>query len=512
MSEEEIPGERNVITPEEFIDMEHDERAKSKKSGGMFGFFGKKAPMHAPDIRPSPGPRSSEDSLIELGMKVERISSRLEMGEDARKRTEEKLSEVSEKIGELRSSLIDRDKTFNETMAKFDRVSQVTEGLEPEKIRRDLSKKEQEIEQARTMTESNSEKINVLMGKIKAVSDQLDQFKGLKDVVSIAEELDKKIKIVENLKNDTERIAGKTEARLYEVNDTLSNLKSSINKVNATDETIKELLRTVDTLTIKVEKLADKEAMTTNEKDFNEKLAELKFDTESRLAKLLDAIKNIEAGNGGGLSHSSDKLTNSLMNDMSRYKKENDSIAARLEDMSSEVKLLKNATSSKAAGGFKDMLELAGPNVESSLLSGIKRMLDEEDEKYNGRFADVELRLLELSKSVDGRIDRKFAKDPAVSANAPVINMRDAGPQAGGRFASPTGPKQSKPVEVFREPSSTDINSLVKDVYYYLDAGKSEEARSAFIKLLSSYERQESSNPFILAKITELHKRIKQMK
>ena len=52
----------------------------------------------------------------------------------------------------------------------------------------------------------------------------------------------------------------------------------------------------------------------------------------------------------------------------------------------------------------------------------------------------------------------------------------------------------------------------MKDVYYYLDAGKNEEARAAFIKLLSSYERQESSNPFILAKITELHRRIKQMK
>jgi hypothetical protein len=511
MSEEEIPGERNVISPEEFADMEHDERVKVKSGGGMFGIFGKKSP---PAIEPklNSGNRSATDSFTELGMKVERISSRLEMGEDARKRTEERLSELSEKIGELRSSLIDRDKTFNETMAKFDRVSQVTEGLEPEKIRRDLSKKDLQIDQANTMSESNSEKINAIMGKIKAMSETLDQLRGLKDLSSIAEELDKKIKIVDGLKNDTERIAGKTEARLYEVNDTLSNLKSSINKVNATDETIRELLRTVDTLSIKVEKLADKEAMTSNEKDFNEKLAELKFDTESRLAKLLDAIKNIEAGGGGGSSQSSDKLTSSLMNDMSRYKKENDSIAARLEDMSSEVKLLKNATSSKAAGGFKDMLELAGPNVESSILSGIKRMLDEEDEKYNGRFADVELRLLELSKSVDGRIDRKFAKDPAVLANSPVINMKDAGPQLGGRFASISGPKQSKPVEVFRESSSTDINSLVKDVYYYLDAGKSEEARSAFIKLLSSYERQESSNPFVLAKITELHRRIKQMK
>ena len=93
MSEEEIPGERNVISPEEFADMEHDERVKVKSGGGMFGIFGKKSLPHAADLRSSPNPKSSEDNFTELGMKVERISSRLEMGDESRKRSEDHLSE-----------------------------------------------------------------------------------------------------------------------------------------------------------------------------------------------------------------------------------------------------------------------------------------------------------------------------------------------------------------------------------------------------------------------------------
>ena len=48
----------------------------------MFGIFGKKSLPHAADLRSSPNPKSSEDNFTELGMKVERISSRLEMGDE----------------------------------------------------------------------------------------------------------------------------------------------------------------------------------------------------------------------------------------------------------------------------------------------------------------------------------------------------------------------------------------------------------------------------------------------
>jgi len=95
--------------------------------------------------------------------------------------------------------------------------------------------------------------------------------------------------------------------------------------------------------------------------------------------------------------------------------------------------------------------------------------------------------------------------------------MVDSGSEK-GKFASKAGASQARAAQApsdssFRPAlvSTADLNNLVKDIYFYLESGKYEEARSGFIKLLASYERQESSNPFILAKITDLHKKIKQI-
>jgi len=502
MSDEKAKEVDNSIGPQEFADVEY----KEKRSSGPFGLFRKK-PAEESRAASSSQPQG-EDNIVQLSVKLERLAGRLETLEETRRASEERLSDISEKIGELRSSLMDRDRTFSEAMVKFERLSETAEGLEPDKLKRELAKRDQQLEQVKTEVESNKEKISMMVAKQKDIADVMEEIKGMKDLVSVAEELNKKIKIMEGIKADTEKISAKFEAKLYDMNETIGNMKASMAKISANDDAIKELVRTVDSLALKLEHLATKDEANAMEKGLSARMAELKFDTESRFTKVLEAFKLFDDTSGEKGYSALNRKLREVSEEFAEYKKANDEKLSRISGLEEAVKGMNDTMSQKAVLGFEQIMESGGGNLESTIVGEIRRMLKEEDERHNSRFADMELKLLELSKSVDNRIEKKVSKESRATREA-VMNIVDSGSEK-GRF-------EDRPVSKPLLRSSTskdyfqDLNSLVKDVYFFLDSKNYENARTAFIKLLSLYERQESSNPFILAKITDLHKRIKEI-
>ncbi|MBN2094965.1 MAG: hypothetical protein JW727_02860 [Candidatus Aenigmarchaeota archaeon] len=501
-------GDDNVISAEEFRDLESDEKKSESQKGGLFGMF-KKTPPPSASVPHVGGGDSEKDPLVEVSMKVERLSSRFEMLEEARKHTDERLFEMAEKIGELRSTVVERDRAFNDIASKFERISDITEGLEPDKIRKDLAKKDQQIEQVKAQVESDSEKIAVSLKKIKDMNDIIDQIKGFKDLVSVADELGKKIKIVEGLKAETEKTAGKFESRLYQFNESLSRLQGSITKVEANDETLKELLRTVDALSLRVEKALSKTDFDSSEKALDSKFSELRFDTESKLQKVLDAFKKVDEVTGEAAYKALNKKIDDFQRDYSQYKKD---LEARLLKMPASSKSSAQIAASPDGGYEEDIpdkkLGEGGVfgDTELMLVEKMKKMIEDNNEKHSQHMADLELRILELSKSVYHRIERRVVKESKTTRDA-VRNLVASGSEESGFFSK----RASIPVQARPDEPILDMSSLVKDIYFYLDSGNYSEAKAGFIKLLSIYERQESSNPFILAKITDLHKRIKQI-
>lgn len=508
-------GGDNVITPEEFFDLEKQEKEVEKKKEGRLGFLGgkkedleKSADVFGAEMRSS----SSADAMggspgiTDLSIRLERLGGRLEMLEDGRKATELRLSDFSEKIGELRSSLVERDRTLNEVSARFEKLLDATQDLEPQNISRSLQKNEQKLEQANAQIESNSEKVSHLMERMNDMHDAMEQISGMKDLVSVAEELNKKIQVVDSVKRDIERTAGKFETRLYDLTDTLNHSKAALDRVDANGEAIRELLRSVDELSLKTESLAKKDVLLSKEKSLDGKMSEMRFDLEAKIEKLAEIIGKFKSDSGLGVIAELQKEVRVVSEESAQYKKH---LESRIEKLEKELKASKEKNK-ELKSHLKSGAKAGG--LDKKTEANLKR----EFEMVNKRFADIDMKLLELSKSVDHRIERRVTQETRNTRDSMVQNTSlDGGRASFSRtrsmnFGSAGQMEKTKASESLVSPSREEIHSLIKEVYSLLDAGNITAARSRFIRLLSTYESLEDSNPFVLAKITDIHGRLKE--
>jgi len=470
--------EENIITPEEFQDIEKREKEKEKKK---FTLFGRKKNKKK-DLSSLESRDAKKESLVDLTLKLERLLGRVEILENNRSEVNERITNLSERIGELRSSLVELDKNYSELIGKFDTIYDIAKELKPEKILKNLEKKEAEIEKNNAKIESIEDRLKILSGKFKDISNAIEQIKGLKDVVSIADELNKKIKIVEDLKNKTEKNAGTVETLFYELKENLNKIRNNIDKIETNEDTLKELLRTVDRLSLKLTETAQKRELEKVNKELEEKLAELKFDTESKFSDLIEVIKGTNKTTGGI--------------NMTELNKEVEKIKQFFDR---RMETLKREQSGKLAGVDYTYIDNKLKDYEEK----IKKQLDLEKENLNKRFADLEMKLLGLSKKIDSKIENNSYMEKTKKNISPEERLASQINYAKPRYIY-------KPVIINQEESEKKdkIFELINRIQMLINSRNYTEARKQYIHLLSEYEKQEESNPRVLMKITEFHSRL----
>ncbi len=418
--------EGNVMTDEEFRDIEKKEKEIKKK---RFGVFKKKEPVSF-----IPKARNVEGPLQDAILKLERLGGRVEILESTRPETNEKISSVIEKIGELRSSLIERDRSYNKLEKDFDKISEVAKELELDDIFKNLEKKDAKIEKTTAIVESLNDKVSIISKKFAAIHSSVEQIKGLKDVVTITEELNKKISIIEKLKSKTEKNAGKVDSLFYELKETYNKMQTHISKIEVNEDSIKEMLRTVDRLSLKVEDSSSKENMEKLKNECESKLVEFKFDANSKIGELADIIKEVNRKVLGGtktdvqvlkeiirnkivnlpeLKEDLPEMIKSDLNDkLAEYNSQLSDINAKIDKKTGEIVEEKLVDINSAVNEL---------NKSREYLRDVKNKVDpllEEQSKINKEINELKSVNLELTKQVAKKTDE------SVNAKLSEINEK----------------------------------------------------------------------------------------
>ena len=84
--------------------------------------------------------------MIDLKSKIEKINFEIKALKEFRKVTNEKINEMIEKIGELRTSIFEIEKKFNELEAKSGRAIDLYEKLKPESILAEIERQNAKLE------------------------------------------------------------------------------------------------------------------------------------------------------------------------------------------------------------------------------------------------------------------------------------------------------------------------------------------------------------------------------
>ena len=289
-------GEIEEVTPEvieklatqlsEESEMEEQEEKKEKKSGFFSKLFGKKKKEKPKEIESeqiqedSTVPAFEEDDdtqtfqeptesyptsqpsarlsrlnkkVTSIEVEIEKLKTMLETVRETGHITDETIQTISEGIGELRSLIFQTDASLKETMVKMEKIEDDIAEVRPKEIvkkfRESETKNEREdleIEKLQKKSESASEKLNKIYEMLKSID-------GIENLVNVNKKIQEKLKDVDEAVKYIGRIGAKTEKQFMDLSRGLEDLILFKAKQEDLDESLKDIMKSIDALNVKFE-------------------------------------------------------------------------------------------------------------------------------------------------------------------------------------------------------------------------------------------------------------------
>ncbi|MDI6729955.1 MAG: hypothetical protein QMD06_00205, partial [Candidatus Altarchaeum sp.] len=202
-------------------------------------------------------PLAEEKDLTprQIMMEIEKINGKLEVERDMRSNIESHLSDVAEKTGEIRTLVLERDRTFKNIEEEFGKFKVLIEIVQPEQIRKEMNEKEIELLSFKAKLEILNDQFDVQKKNVEKINTTIERIKSFENLSQILKDLDEKISIIENIKRETDRSAGKMEGIFLEMNKRIIEFEKRKNQIDRMDEILRDTVKNLDLFGVKVEKI-----------------------------------------------------------------------------------------------------------------------------------------------------------------------------------------------------------------------------------------------------------------
>ena len=239
----------------------------------------------------------------ELLIKIEKINAVLESFEAFKKFNSERISQVSEQIGELRSNIMNNERDIKTIEVSSTRAVDLVKEVQPEKLMTDIQRQIVRIDTLKTRLDGFEGYYKVLLDEIKNIKSKLTVFRGTEQILDLQESIKRDIVDVQKIKTIVEGHADKVEEIFINIKSDVASFEKLNILIKDLTDSFKGIKRDLDELRIKSETLAEK----------NE-LANLKTTVSSQLLefdKSLSEFKN-EIGDLNKIDYLAVKLASKI--------------------------------------------------------------------------------------------------------------------------------------------------------------------------------------------------------
>ncbi len=151
-------------------------------------------------------------------IELEKIKTKLDVLIKVKEELNNRISFLSERIGELRSMLVDKEKELKELEANVQKYIQLVKELEPEEIIKKFKEFETKIEVINSKLELNESLINKMIEEIKEMRRVFIKFRSLEEIQKIENELKKDLNEIKKVESKVSTYSAKTESIFSELN------------------------------------------------------------------------------------------------------------------------------------------------------------------------------------------------------------------------------------------------------------------------------------------------------
>lgn len=440
-------------------------------------------------------PPEAEEGSSELLLKLETLEGKLQSETERRNSTDERISRLSEEIGELRSMILERERTIGNVEAGYEKIRDEIGDINPGAIAKDLEKKDKAIFDAVARMDRTEDVLESIRKEIGTFREQVGKIRSFDNIIQMYDELSGKIQKIQESEQYVNRMASKVESIFSELDKRIPELVE-----------VEEKTKTLQEITTDLMKSVDKDELKLKEAVYKEDLQKLR-------AELEDKIKKFESGIDDSVKKV-DEFGKSFMDlekkidIISGIGEKTGGIEKKLEDVKSSLEVLeKNKLNAQDLDERLGKIEEKDEKLASEFNAQVKAEIARTKPREHGyELEDVVSKIRKqqlLARNIEME-KRLHELETSVQQTKEYLEE--------GKFdEKPLAPKKkSEQIKIV----SDELREAVGNAHELIEKRKIAEAREAYLKIWDSYgklndacENKSVVEP-VYRDIRRLHKRI----
>lgn len=214
-----------------------------------------------PEVKSDSSTSSSSDSvsLLKISTEVDRLKAGQEAFQEVRKSFTERFTRVSEQIGELRSMILDRDRTFQTLELKAVKAIDLVESIKPDKFMMDLERQNVKIEALKANLEGNEAILDQVMEELKEIRRKMSFFRGVEEIIRLSEEIKKELIGIKKIEGTINIQTDKVQTIYSDMRRKMQDLDDFNSQLQESKANIEQNSKELDSLKMKSINFAEKE-------------------------------------------------------------------------------------------------------------------------------------------------------------------------------------------------------------------------------------------------------------
>lgn len=204
---------------------------------------------------------SDASNILKLSTEVDRLKAGQEGFQEVRKSFSERFTRLSEQIGELRSMILDRDRTIQTLELKSVKAIDLVESIKPDKFMMDLERQNVKIEALKANLEGNEAILDQVMEELKDIRRKMSFFRGVEEIIKLSEEIKKELIGIKKIEGTINIQTDKVQNIYSEMRKKIQDLDNFTSQLQESKANIEQNSKDVDYLKTKIINFAEKEEL-----------------------------------------------------------------------------------------------------------------------------------------------------------------------------------------------------------------------------------------------------------
>ena len=204
---------------------------------------------------------SEAPNLLKLSTEIDRLKAGQEAFQEIRKSFTERFTRFSEQIGELRSMILDRDRTIQTLELKSIKAVDLVESIKPDKFMMDLERQNVKIEALKANLEGNEAIIDQVMEELKEMRRKMSFFRGVEEIIRLSEEIKKELIGIKKIEGTINIQTDKVQTIYTDMRKKMQDLDDFNSQLQESRANIEQNTKELDALKIKSVNFAEKEEL-----------------------------------------------------------------------------------------------------------------------------------------------------------------------------------------------------------------------------------------------------------